>query len=43
MPWMFTFLGVDVKDWPHIAAWGERMLSRPAVRAVLQKGPTYGH
>ena len=43
MPWMFTFLGVDIKDWPNIQAWSERMLQRPAVKAVLEKGPTYGH
>ena len=43
MPWMFKFFGVDIKDWPHIAAWAERMSARPAVKAVLEKGPTYGH
>ena len=43
MPWMFTFLEVDIKEWPHIQAWGERMLSRVAVRKVLALGPHYGH
>ncbi|GMG45933.1 unnamed protein product [Aspergillus oryzae var. brunneus] len=43
MPWMFTFLGVDIKDWPHIQRWSERMLSRPAVARVLQRAPTLGH
>ncbi|RYP13115.1 hypothetical protein DL767_010874 [Monosporascus sp. MG133] len=43
MPWMFTLLGVDIKDWPHIQKWSERMLSRPAVSTVLQKAPTLGH
>jgi glutathione S-transferase len=43
MPWMFTFLGVDIKDWPHIEAWSQRMLARPAVQEILQVAPTYGH
>lgn len=43
MPWMFRFLGVDVKDWPNIQAWGERMLARPAVKKILEVAPTYGH
>ncbi|EAW11049.1 glutathione S-transferase gliG [Aspergillus clavatus NRRL 1] len=43
MPWMFTFLGVDIKDWPQIQAWSERMLSRPAVARVLERAPTLGH
>ena len=43
MPWMFTFLGVDIKDWPNIEAWSKRMMAREAVKAVLEKGPTYGH
>jgi glutathione S-transferase len=43
MPWMFKFLGVDIKDWPHIEAWSERMLARDAVKKILEKGPTYGH
>ena len=43
MPWMFTFLGVDIKEWPRIQAWGERMLGRPAVQRILERGPKYGH
>ncbi|MCJ1380204.1 hypothetical protein MMC17_003307 [Xylographa soralifera] len=43
MPWMFRFLGVDIKDWPAIEQWSTRMLSRPAVKTILERGPTYGH
>jgi glutathione S-transferase len=43
MPWMFTFLGVKIQDWPHIEAWSERMLARPAVQDILEAAPTYGH
>jgi len=43
MPWMFKFLGVDVKDWPKIEAWGQRMLARPAIQKILEVAPTYGH
>lgn len=43
MPWMFGFLGVDIKDWPHIDAWSQRMLARPAVEKVLKRAPTIGH
>jgi glutathione S-transferase len=43
MPWMFRFLGVDIADWPYILAWSERMLERPAVKRVLERGPNYGH
>jgi len=43
MPWMFGFLGVDIKDWPHIEEWSKRMLARPAVESVLQRAPTFGH
>jgi glutathione S-transferase len=43
MPWMFKFLGVDIKGWPHIEAWSERMLARGAVKKIMEKGPTYGH
>ncbi|OTB04085.1 hypothetical protein M426DRAFT_59269 [Hypoxylon sp. CI-4A] len=42
MPWMFSFLGVDIKGWPHIQAWSERMLKRPAVQRILERGPRYG-
>ncbi|KAI0421694.1 glutathione S-transferase [Xylaria grammica] len=43
MPWMFEFLGVDIANYPSIRRWGERMVRRPAVKAVLERGPTYGH
>ncbi|KAF2446666.1 glutathione S-transferase [Karstenula rhodostoma CBS 690.94] len=43
MPWMFKFLSVDIQRWPNIQAWSEKMLARPAVQGVLEKGPTYGH
>ena len=43
MPWMFKFLGVDISDWPHIEAWSKRMLSRPAIQRILERGPKYGH
>ncbi|KAL3484362.1 O-methyltransferase-domain-containing protein [Aspergillus germanicus] len=43
MPWMFKFLTVDIHDWPHIEAWSERMLARPAIKAVLEMAPTIGH
>lgn len=43
MPWMFKFLGVDIKSWPNIEAWSKLMLSRPAVQRILERGPTYGH
>ncbi|KAI1105361.1 putative glutathione S-transferase GliG-like protein [Jackrogersella minutella] len=43
MPWMFTFLGVDIKDWPMTKQWAERMLDRPAVKEVLQMAPKIGH
>ncbi|KAG2417905.1 hypothetical protein HFD88_001004 [Aspergillus terreus] len=43
MPWMFQFLGVDIKDWPSIERWSQRMLARPAVQAVMEMGPQIGH
>lgn len=43
MPWMFQFLDVDMKGYPNIASWGERMAARPAVKLILERGPTYGH
>lgn len=43
MPWMFGFLGVDIKDWPHIDAWSQRMLARKAVKKVMNAAPAYGH
>lgn len=43
MPWMFAFIGVDIEAFPKIQSWGQRMAARPAVKGVLEKGPTYGH
>ncbi|KAL4886430.1 glutathione S-transferase [Aspergillus karnatakaensis] len=43
MPWMFKFLGVDIKDWPHIESWSKKMLDRPAIKAVLETAPKIGH
>ncbi|KAL4783356.1 hypothetical protein BJX76DRAFT_368480 [Aspergillus varians] len=43
MPWMFRFLSVDIKDWPGIEGWSQRMLGRPAVKAVMEMGPKIGH
>ena len=43
MPWMFTFLGVKIEDWPNIEKWSQRMALRPAIQKILERGPTYGH
>ncbi|KAI0182495.1 glutathione S-transferase [Xylaria flabelliformis] len=43
MPWMFKLLDVDIRDYPKIQSWGERMAARPAIKRVLEAGPTYGH
>jgi glutathione S-transferase len=43
MPWMFSFLSVDIKDWPNIEAWSKRMLGRSAVQNILARAPTFGH
>ncbi|KAI1653957.1 glutathione S-transferase [Daldinia decipiens] len=43
MPWMFKFLNVDLEKYPNIKSWGDRMISRPAVKAVLERVLTYGH
>ncbi|KAI3326355.1 glutathione S-transferase [Xylariaceae sp. AK1471] len=43
MPWMFRFLDVDIKKFPMIQEWGKRIAARPAVKRVLEHGPTYGH
>ncbi|KAI0456044.1 putative glutathione S-transferase GliG-like protein [Xylaria acuta] len=43
MPWMFSFLGVDIQSWPHISRWAERMMARPAVKAIMEKAPKIGH
>jgi len=40
---MFNFLGVNIESWPNIQRWSERMLSRPAVQTILERGPRYGH
>jgi glutathione S-transferase len=40
---MFEFLGVNIRDWPHIEHWSQRMLDRPAVKAVLESAPVIGH
>ncbi|KAF2789626.1 putative glutathione S-transferase GliG-like protein [Melanomma pulvis-pyrius CBS 109.77] len=43
MPWMFKFLGVDIKDWPHIERWSQAMLTRPAVHEIMDRAPKFGH
>lgn len=43
MPWMFRFFGIDIKDWPNVEAWAGRMAAPLAIKAVEEKGPTYGH
>ncbi|KAF1950191.1 glutathione S-transferase [Byssothecium circinans] len=43
MPWMFNFLNVNISGYPNIQAWGDRMVSRRAVKDILERGPTYGH
>lgn len=43
MPYMFTLFGVKIDDWPRIAEWSRDMLSRSAVKAVLDRAPTLGH
>lgn len=43
MPWMFKFLGVNIKEWPAIESWSARMAERDAVRTILERGPNYGH
>ncbi|KAJ5190073.1 glutathione S-transferase GliG-like protein [Penicillium cf. griseofulvum] len=43
MPWMFNFLGVNIKDWPHIEAWAERLLARPAIQEIMAQAKTFGH
>ncbi|KAF5615425.1 trichodiene oxygenase cytochrome P450 [Fusarium sp. NRRL 52700] len=39
MPWMFNLFGVDIKDWPAVDEWSQRMLDRPAVKDVLERAP----
>ncbi|KAL9084064.1 MAG: hypothetical protein Q9165_008265 [Trypethelium subeluteriae] len=43
MPWMFSFFGVNVGDWPRVEDWSKRMMERESITRVLKKGPTYGH
>lgn len=43
MPWMFGFLGVDIKDWPAIEGWSRRMLERKAVREIMERAKGFGH
>ncbi|KAF3058467.1 Glutathione-S-transferase [Daldinia childiae] len=43
MPWMFTFFGVDIKDWPNIETWSKKMLERPAVKEIMEKAPKFGN
>ena len=43
MPWMFAFLGVDIKDWPAIESWSRRMLEREAVRQIMERAKRFGH
>jgi len=43
MPYMFEFMQVKIEDWPRIKAWSDRMLSRPAVRKILEFAPTIGN
>jgi hypothetical protein len=43
MPWKFTFLGVDTKDWPHIEAWATHMLARPAIQDIMSRAKSFGH
>ncbi|KAJ5433653.1 uncharacterized protein N7458_012809 [Penicillium daleae] len=43
MPWMFTFLDVDIKDWPDIEAWATRMLARPTIQNIMGRAKTFSH
>ncbi|KAF2259666.1 putative glutathione S-transferase GliG-like protein [Lojkania enalia] len=43
MPWMFKFFGVDIKDWPRIETWSQKMLARPAIKDILERAPKIGH
>ena len=43
MPWMFKFLDVDIKRYPHISDWAERMLAREAIQRVMARAPKIGH
>lgn len=39
-PWSRTYerQGVDINDYPHVAAWRERMMARPAVERGMKVG-----
>ena len=39
-PWTRSFKrqGVDIEDYPHVKAWQEKMLARPAVQKGLEAG-----
>ena len=43
MPYMFKLFGVDIQRWPQIDKWSRNMLSRSAVKTVLEAAPTLGH
>jgi len=43
MPYMFKLFEVNIEDWPHIDKWSQDMLSRPAVKLVLDRAPKIGH
>ena len=43
MPGMFTCLGGDIKDWPHLQEWSDRMMARKAVKDIMERAPTFGH
>lgn len=43
MPWMFNFLGVNIKDWPYIKAWAKRLLARPAIQEIMAQAKTFGY
>lgn len=43
MPYMFALFSVRIEDWPHVHKWSQDMLSRPAVKAVLERASTLGH
>ncbi|KAK0617474.1 O-methyltransferase-domain-containing protein [Immersiella caudata] len=43
MPYMFSLFSVSIEDWPRIHEWSRAMLSRAAVKAVLDRAPTLGH
>lgn len=43
MPWMFKFLGVDIRNWPAIERWSRKMLARQAVKDIMERAPKFGH